>query len=238
MRKRFHPLALLALAALTTAALAATDAVTLVRKPKKDEVHKYSMKADIDVNGLQVSVIATTQEKTTDVAEDGSYTVEEMLVDGKTTAAGQEKDLAGGPPSSMIYKTNGIISKINGDAKQATSNAYRMANLSLLYLPDKAVNVGDAWTYDVKADKATGAVAAKGEFKLLGDEKVGTHDTWKIKATIKETEGDTPSSSDGTVWIDKADGSMVKNEVKWVNAPFPGIQVPVNATVKIERIEK
>jgi len=86
----------------------------------------------------------------------------------------------------------------------------------------------------VKEDKKTGVVPAKGEFKLVAEEKLGAHDALKIKATVKETSGDNPAASDGFVWIDKKDGSMLKTEVKWTNAPVPGVGFPVAATVKIE----
>ncbi|AIE86175.1 hypothetical protein [Fimbriimonas ginsengisoli] len=238
MRTRIHAIGILAVIALSTVAFAAVDGFSVARKAKKDEVHKYSMKADVDYSGVPVVVNATISEKVTDVAADGAYTLEQMQVDGKVTINGSTSDMPGGPPTSMIYKANGEVSKILGDKAQATGGAYRMANLGLLVDPGKALAVGDAWTFDVKADKTLGTVAAKADFKLLGEEKIGTHDTLKVKATVKETEGDAPATSDGTMWIDKADGSMIKTEVKWTNAPFPGSPAPLNATVKIERVDK
>jgi hypothetical protein len=236
MTKRFHTI--LALAALSAVALAAVDGITLARKPKKDEVHKYAMKADVDFGGIPVVVTATLQEKVVDVADDGTYTLEQTQIEGKASINGTDRDLGGGSPSRMAFKANGEVSKLLGDAATTNANAYRMANLGLTYFPDKAVNVGDTWSFDIKSNKETGAVAGKAEFKLVGEEKVANHDTYKIKTIVKETEGDTPASSDGNVWVDKVDGSMVKTEVKWVNAPFPGAPAPLNATVKIDRVEK
>lgn len=234
MSKKLHSIGVLAVIALSAMAMAAVDGFTIARKPKEGDTHKYRMNADVDMGGLAITVKGLLMEKITKVDTDGSYTQEETQVELKAVVAGQEQDVQSSGSSSMVYHPSGEVRKIEGS--EGTPESYRMANLGIIYDPGKPVSVGDAWNYDVKANKDTGAVAAKAEFKLLGEEKVGTRDTLKIKALVKETGGDAPATSDGTVWIDKTDGSLVKSEAKWTNAPFPGAGGQlINATVKMSR---
>jgi hypothetical protein len=62
--------------------------------------------------------------------------------------------------------------------------------------------VGDTWAEDVKADAKTGAEADHADYKIVSEEKVGDIDTIKVHATIKETSGGDPASSEGTYWLD------------------------------------
>jgi hypothetical protein len=64
------------------------------------------------------------------------------------------------------------------------------------------------------------AVPFSADFKLDGDEKIGSHDTWKIEGTVKESEGKAPATSKSIYWVDKTDGSMVKETSDVKDAPF------------------
>jgi hypothetical protein len=237
MNRRIHSIGVLAVIALSAVAMAAVDGFSVARKPKEGDTHKYRMTADVDLGGVPITVKGLLSEKVTKVETDGSFTQEETQIELKATVAGQETDIPSSGSSTMIYLPTGEVKSIAGDEGKAES--YRMANLGIIYDPGKPLNVGDAWSFDIKANKDTGAVDAKADFKLLGEEKVGDVDTLKIKATVKETSGATPASSDGTVWISKADGSLIKSEAKWVNAPFPGAQGQlINATVHLEAADK
>lgn len=237
MNRRIRSVGMLAVIALSAVAMAAVDGLSIGRKPKEGDTHKYRMSADVDLGGIPVTVKGLLSEKVTKVETDGSYSQEETQIELKAVVNGTETDVPSSGASTMVYLPSGEVKSIAGDEGKAES--YRMANLGIIYDPGKPVNIGDAWSYDIKANKDTGAVAAKADFKLLGEEKVGDVDTLKIKATVKETTGDMPASSDGTVWIAKADGSLVKSEAKWVNAPFPGAQGQlINANVKLERDDK
>jgi len=236
MKKRIHSIGVLAIIALSAVAMAAVDGFSIARKPKEGDTHKYKMTADVDISGLPISVKGLLSEKVTKVEADGSFTQEETQIELKAVINGAEQDIPSSGSSTMVYLPSGEIKSIAGDEGKAES--YRMANLALVYNPGKALNVGDTWSYEIKANKDTGAVAAKADYKLLGEEKVGTVDTLKIQATVKETAGDAPASSDGTVWISKEDGSAIKSDAKWVNAPFPGAQGQlINATVHLERAD-
>lgn len=234
MKAKFHTLGVLTVLALSTAAMAVVvDGFTIGRRPKAGDVHQYTMNADLDLNGVPIKVKGLLSEKVAKVDTDGAYTVEQTQIELKAVLNGQETDIPSSGSSTMIYKQSGEVKTVVGDEGKAES--YRMANLNLVYDPGKPVNVGDTWSYDIPANKDTGAVAAKAEFKLLGEEKVGAHDALKLKQTVRETAGDAPAASDGTVWVDKADGAVLKSDAKWTNAPFPGAQGQlINATVHME----
>lgn len=228
-------LGLVALFALSTLALAA-QAGPIVRKVKAGDEQKFRVKANIELGGNEIVFSGLQTEKILEVAPDGSYTVESKTTNAKVTFGGQDVDIPADqtPATTSVYNPDGTIKEIRGDNAQAES--YRFANLGAIFFTGKEEGkIGTTWTNDKVADTKSGAVGYKSTYKVVGEEKVGNYDTWKIEFSTKESEGDAPASSDGTVWLDKADGSMVKNEAKWSNAPFPGAPGPVNGTVSITR---
>ncbi len=234
MKTKLQMIGLMAVAA-STALGVVVDGLTVSRKPKEGESARYKMQADVDFGGMALKAKFVVSEKVTKVEADGTYKVEQAQLEGKIDMNGQEQDLPSGNPSTTVYAKDGTVKEITGD--QTTADTYRMANLGVVFDPGKPLNVGDTWSYDFKKDAKTGAVAAKGTYKLLAEEKVGSFDTLKIQVNVKESEGTDPAANDGTVWISKTDGSVVKMDQKWTNAPFPGAPAPINATVKMDREE-
>jgi hypothetical protein len=231
-------LGIIGVAVLSAAAFAAVQGLSVKRTPKDGQTIKYKMEGQIDVQGLQIGLKGTMQEKVTRVDANGNYAVEQQTLEGKATLPdGNEMDMPAGTATTTTYTADGQVVEIKGGNEDGTS--YRMAALGLLVDPGKALNVGDKWTHTVKADAKTGAVAATAEYTVLGEEKIGAFDTVKIKANVKETEGGEPAASESTVWIDKKDGSTVKAESKWIKAPFPGPAGPmiIDATIKLNRVE-
>jgi len=108
--------------------------------------------------------------------------------------------------------------------------------LDVFVIPDNAVKVGDSWTYEIKEDKKTGAAAAKASYSLVGEDKVGAIDSFKIKFSVKESGADA-ASSEGTMWLSKADSMLVKFSTKWVNAPVPGAPVPISGEMTVALIQ-
>jgi hypothetical protein len=217
------------LLALSAVAMAA-QAFTIKRTPKQDEVAKYRMKGEFEVLGQQATFTGMVQEKVLKVAEDGNYTIESSQLEGKVNINGQEIEM-NSPPSVSVYKPGGDIVEIQGDSSEA---AYRSAILNQFFEPGKPVAVGDSWTKEIAGAPRTGGIGAKADFKVLGEEKVGTVDTLKIKATIKET-GAEPASTESTVWLSKADSTLVKIEGKWNNVPMPGAPAPISGNVTMTR---
>jgi len=223
-----------AIIAVSAMAVAALDGLSVKRMAKEGTVLKFKMTGEVDFSGMPVTVTATTQEKVLKVDDTGNYTLEQTQLDGKVSINGQDQDIPNSGPVVTVYKPNGEITTIQGDS--ATPDAYRMAMLGILVDPGKPLNPGDTWSYDIKGDSKTGVVAGTANFKIVDVEKVGDEDAVKVHGTIKETGGSDAASADWDEWIDKNDGSMIKYEGAWTNAPFPGAPAPLNAKIKLTKI--
>lgn len=224
-------LATLALITIVSAgAVAAVQGLSVKRVPKEGATFKYDLTGSFKVDGTDVGIKSTVQEKVTTVAADGSYTVEQQQLTGSVTVNGSSQDL----PSSTTtttYAPNGVVLSVTGANDPAAS--MRMTNLGSLIDPGKPVAVGEKWTSAIKEDKDKNIVAATANYELLGEEKIGTIDTLKIKLSIAETTGSDPASNDATVWIDKTDGSVVKMSAAWKNAP--SLSGPIDVQIEMMR---
>ncbi|MDR3692128.1 MAG: hypothetical protein P4L46_22295 [Fimbriimonas sp.] len=240
MRTTLRTLMMLAAAAPLVSAFA--DGFTVKRVPKEATITKYSMSVDFEVNGGQGHLQATVSERILSVDKDGNFTVEQTQADASGTFNSDKIDTPARPAVTLTYKPNGQVTLIKDSNEAAAKNSfveaasYRMENLGDLIDPGKTVEPGDTWAAKIKGDKALGTIDANADYKLLAEEKIGDINTLKIRATIKEADGDRPAQNDFTVWIDKVDGSMVQLEAKWTNAPFPGVSYPVTAVVKMSRL--
>lgn len=224
---RMASMAFLVIASL---AYAAVDGYTIKRTPKTGDAAKYRMSAQIDMNGSPITFTAISEEKVTKVNDDGTYQIEQTQ--GEVKVNDQPMDnLAIKTTTSM--KPGGLITKIEGE--NVGSADYRFANLSAFIEPDKAVAVGDTWTHEFPADTKTGALKAKVEYKVLGEEKLGDQDTLKIKVSFKELEGDDQATSEGTYWVSTTDWSLYKLAAKWTNVPVPGAPMLVSADITMTR---
>ncbi len=231
--------ALVAVAAVGMAQAAATTGqapatYSMKRVPKVDDVLKMRMTGEVSVAGQQVSITTLITEKVTKIDANGDYTIESSQTEGKIKFGGQEMAMPSQPASTTKYNANGDVLEIKGD-KPTEANEYRLANLSNIHTPDAPVAEGGTWTYTAKADSKTGAVAYTATYKIIGTEKIGSHDSVKLTATIKEAEGAEPASSENTVWLDPQTYDAVKVESNWTNAPIPGAPGPVSGKITLIR---
>ncbi|HSI71757.1 MAG TPA: hypothetical protein VK934_01155 [Fimbriimonas sp.] len=239
MIKRFQTLGIVALVAVSALALA-SQGLTIKRTPKEGQVTRYKMTGSIalpDPIGT-VNVRGIVEEKITKVEADGTYTTVQTQVEAfASRGTDAEQAVDNQSATTTKYNAKGEVVSIEVDTDPVA--AWRMAGLNLFIEPGKPVNIGDKWSHEIKADEKTGAVAAKADYTVLGEEKVGSVDTIKIKCTVSETAGDQPASSDVTVWIDKKDSTMVQAETKVKQAPFatPAGTFALDGTLKMTRIE-
>jgi hypothetical protein len=226
----------LLVAALSVAAIAIQDGINLKRTVKVGDTVKLRLKADVDIQGTEAAFSSLITEKITKVESNGNYTLESSQSEGKVNLGGQEMDVPGSTQTST-YKATGEVMEIK--AENVDGNFYRTAHLTSFIVGDKAVKSGDSWAVEIKKDEKTGAVAAKGTFKIEGEEKIGERDTFKIKHSIKETDGgEAAASVEATSWISKKDGTIVKSEGQWKNVPIPGAPFPVSAKYVMTREDK
>ena len=220
------------LVATCAVAIAAVDAITLKYAPKVGDSLKYKMTGQLQIMGTSADIAGDFEYKVTKVDTDGSYTIESSQKNMQVSFGGQNMN----PPDSKdttVSKANGEIVDYQTDHQDP--NAWRMAELNSFVYPDKPVSVGDTWQSKVAADTKKGTVAATCDYKVDSLEKVGSHDTAKIKVSYKETEGSDPASSEGFVWLDTKDSAVVKSEANWTNVPSQ--QGPISAKISLSRVD-
>ncbi len=211
---------------------AAQDAMTLKFAPKMGDTFKYKLSGNLDFQGQSGTITSNINDKITK-SDDSGYTI-------SSTQSGTVIEFNGqtipGPDATetTVFKSTGEIVDIQSE-QSAAQNPWRAAELNNFVYPDKPVKVGDTWTSSVTADEKKGTVAATTNYKVDSLEKIGTHDTAKIKVTFKESGGSDPASADGFVWIDVKDGSMVKGVSTWANVPMG--PAAINGTFTVERVD-
>jgi hypothetical protein len=220
---------------LAAATAYAIDGVVLKYVFKKDAVTKSRIKGSLEIQGTEVTVNMVNQSKVREVAEDGTVTLEDSMVEGKLTFGGQEIDLPAQSANVVVMKSSGEIKEIRGD--DINDGSYRVQNLMSFIPPTENVQVGSKWTREIAANKDTKAPAFKGDYNIVGEEKIDGTDTFKIDYKNAETEGSDPASMAGTLWIAKEDCSLVKATTKWTNVPMPASPAPISGNFTIERIK-
>lgn len=214
-------------------AMGADETYTLRRTPKLGEVNKMTMRAELTVTGGSAIFTSTYTETVKKIDADGTYTVEEALIDGTVKFKDTEMKAVATAPSVSKYRLSGeIVSYINEQGK----SDMRPANLSVLKFPDKSLKVGESWVWESKGDSKLGTIGVRGIYTVVGEEIVGKTKCLKIKTSVTETEGQDPAAAEGTTWLDLAEYRPVKVVTKWTNMPMNG-GAPVSGTVTLQRVE-
>jgi hypothetical protein len=210
---------------------AAGDDAPLKLTALQNDVHNYTIAGQMSVGGAgDAKISGKMVQKVLKVEDNGNITYQETQ-NLTIEFGGQEL-----PPqesvSVSVIKPDGTLVELRGS--ETSAMAYRMATISVVKLPDFALANDKTWTYDFPADSKTGVVKTKGDYKVLGSETLHGVDAWKLHMTVTEQEGDAPASTDGTVWLSKKDGSLVKMDGKVTNLPVPNAPGPVSGTQVVE----
>lgn len=208
----------------------------LVRTAKVGDIATFSLKMTLTVFGDEAIYTSTVQEKVVEVSAEGNISIEKSQTNYKATLFGEEAIVANEDIPKPVYtsKPNGAIVGIKSELQKA--DVYRMAEFEAVRLPAKAVAVGDTYSVEIAANTKLGTHKAKADYKIEASEMVANYDTFVATFTYAEQIPDNPASSAGKVWINKADGSVVKLEATWTNAPIPEAPGQTSGTVKLERI--
>jgi len=215
-----------------SAALAAPNphAYELKRQPKLGAEARYQVSATFQFNGRTASMKMEQTEAVTKVESD-SFEVKTSACKCKFCVDGATKDLPDSEASSAVYDRLGALLDLHLGAPD--ENAYRKANMLAFIAPDKAVQLGDKWEQLFKANANLGVRDAKTSFEVEKNEKLGKQDAVEVKFDYAETEGDDPISSTGHIWVNAADGSVLKLEASFTNFPFNGH--PMSGTFSMAR---
>lgn len=195
--------------------------VTFAFGGKVGDTYSTNSVIKISASGADISVVQDATYSLTAVNSDGTLEFKEHTDSQKISVAGQDVPAPEQPDSTSVFNADGTLKAIKAD-QAPTGDVYRANNLSIFIVPKDPVKPGDSWTKDVPADKTTGAAAYTAKYTFVGTEKVGAYDAAKVTFSIKETEGDTPASSEGTMWLDPATCKIDKADAKFTNLPLPG----------------
>lgn len=229
--KRNHLGMAMVLAAGAALAFAGVQGYSLKRTAKQGEVFKYQMSGELELMGQSVGMKAITVNKTTKVEANGNYVVESAMTDGKISINGGEMDLPEQGGTITTFQPDGTVLDVKGEGVE--QGGWRMANLMSAIVPNKALNVGETWTSEVKGDSKKQSVDVKGTYTFEAIEKSDWGDTARIKYELKETSGDAAASMSGTAWIETKTGNMTKLDSTWKDVPIPGAPAPVNGKMTL-----
>ncbi len=230
-QSRLYAATLLAAAAIAALAVAAQDAVKLVRSAKVGDTRTYKIDAEMQVMGTAAKFSAKSIEKVEKVDQDGSITIEESTTEAKVMFGDQQMEV----PSSAARiksKPNGELIELSG--AEVDETAYRRAALTLVVFPSDAIKPGHKWSVESKASPVNGNTAGKGDYEFVAVEKVGEEDAAVINFSYVETSGPTPASASGKLWVSVKDGSLVKLDAEYKQAPLPQIG-PTDMKVSVKR---
>jgi len=219
--------------ALMMGAYAQDQSFTLKYNAKEGDVMKYKVIIELDFGGQAVVATGSSSNKVVKVEADGTRSVEVTSGDLNVKFGEQEMTMPGLPAITSVHKSNGEIVEIKGEG--ADADAYRRARSQTIVFPDKAVKVGDKWSFEMKSSKYNGTGAGKADVEVLAVEKMGDHETLKLKYTFKEASGDSPLESTGTIWLNTKDSELVKAVMNVKNYPVTGAPMPIEGKVTIER---
>lgn len=219
----------------SVAMLALAQGVTLKRAPQAGEELKYKLRMEFGIFGDTAVYTSVLTEKVTEVKPDGSYTIEASQSDYKVELFGdqgvvRDEDL---PKQNITFTPWGDVVTVKGGL--VNESVYRLANLQAVRLPKVAIAKGDKWEAAIPKNVDTGVFEAKATYTYEDDEKIGDFETIRAEFEYSEVAGD-PARSQGKVWLNKRDGTVVKLETNWTAAPIPGAPTPLTGAVILERI--
>lgn len=174
-------------------------------KYTKGQTFKYVMKMTGQMNAQAFAMTMPMTEKVTAVSPAGVATMTMAMGDMAMTVNGKAMNQK--MPANMQKVTVEIDS--TGHAKGGVGQQ----NTSVA-LPEKPIPVGGTWTAKTNAPTGMGQpMEVAATYTLTGFEKVGGFNTAKISVTMSGT-GAMTISGKGFLWLNMADGSMVKNTTK------------------------
>ncbi len=234
---RIRPLSLICLVALGATAFAALQQTySLQRTAKVGDEAKYSFKAEMQFGDIKIEVRGKNSEKIVKIGEDGTMTVESIQSDVVVKTPDEEQPIPDVTKATMSYGKDRVITTYSDEDGEGDSASLRLALITSIQAPKEAMKLGDSWTATIKKI-GEGTYNVDATFKLVGTEKVGKYETIKIELKSKELEADEAAEATGTVWLNVADFSTVKEEISIKSAPIAMAPAPVDMKLTSERVD-
>lgn len=224
------PLGLIALSALALAA----QGIDLKWTPKVGDKASYKVSGAFELPGAgEITLTGTRSEEVTKVEADKIVTTSTAKM--TANAMGNEIPVPDSKETTTSKPDGSVLEiKIEGQ-DEAAGPSLRIAHVSMFVLPGKPIAIGDTWTTEGKKDEKLDVPGYKLEFKLEGEEKIASWDTYKITSKGGETEGEAPTKIDATFWIEKSTGALVKSTAKLTDALFSPQVPPLSGKLDVVR---
>lgn len=202
--------------ALSTAIMSQTFEV----KPEQGRSIAYNLRVETDVQGLPSVYQATVIEHVRAVLDDGSFEVESHQVDATMQMGEDTIPMRDAPSTVKHYAATGVPIKVENDPNP--EDAMRITRLNAFVPNGAEITEGGSWTSNVESLLSRGAPAVRTTYKYIGMEKHGQMDVARIEFDAREMEISSAGSSTGVLWIDPANGAMIKLEANMSNIPLAG----------------
>lgn len=217
-------------------AVASVQGVSIAWKPKAGDTTKYKLTTKANIQGQEMFFSAVLTSKVLEVTSD-KIVVEEKQ--SELNVKFGDQDFSSMMPASITstttLKPNGEV--IERKSEMEDGGSERMEAALAHQYPEKAVEKGGSWTIKRAANADKKLPASEATYTYVEDEKVGAFDTWKITYVFKETEGSSPMTVNGTLWLNRANGEPVKAVYQMQNVEFQEGMGTSDAQAEITRID-
>jgi hypothetical protein len=213
---------------------------------KKGDVLKYRTVTNItgplpnDQGDFHVDVTTLLSQEVKSLSEKGEATVVTTIQKNEATINGQKlpDDPAQYPIITEVFSKNGLVLKHEVENAQPGLEKFDdlTAMLSNMPTPDKPVKIGDSWKTELENRLVKGKKVTLTS-TLVGKEKVGDADTFKVKVETEIPMMEDAGEKDtikvaGTYNIDAAAGRFLRADYTVENAELPTQVGPVRVKVK------
>lgn len=180
-------------------------------KLAKGQIVRQTMKINSTVpsgqgKSMNVSVDLTARQVCTAVQGD-RFTITTSVEAAKINIPGVDPKVLQQQSEAMKKERATLV--MNSLGKVVSGSGGAAGNASVASFPANAVRVGSAWTSETTVPSPLGQVKVKVNSKLLGVEKVGGRDCYKISLSMSGS-GSVGITGGGTLWVRAADGMAEK----------------------------
>ena len=209
--------------------------VELKRAPKPDDHASYAMKALIELSGQEgIKFTGTWNEKVRSVQAGTMTTAVESRVSVEVLGIVRQSAIVS---SDRVETLEGALIAASKADPTLLFAVPRVDRLRQFYFPSKAVEVGDAWWHLSPADPNLKAPPSASYLKLEGDEKIGDRDTWRASLDAHEVDDENPVHVKGMLWLDKANGALIRGQWTIQGFVHDAQTPPMNARLEFARTD-
>lgn len=223
----------------------AQDKVALVFKATAGQVARYkaTIVLTLESNGSRRTWDSNETRKVTvaDVAVSGEISMDfetesvDMFINGIPTPSKPGQALPA--KYTITVRPDLSLAAYKGQRAKSPENLdTRVYRAITPAFSDKPVGYRDKWSREFLADRALGTRAARGDYEVLGFEKVRGVDCVKIKWLYEEVEGVNAIAANATGWVEKATGATVKVETTITNVPADSSGGTLSGRIRQERV--